>query len=66
MTVPFLEPLGEETKDSAEEGMSVVDVDMEILEEAESNYKVREDMGREGWHYSYRHDEGVGKERAKL
>ncbi|KAH7346397.1 carbon-nitrogen hydrolase [Rhexocercosporidium sp. MPI-PUGE-AT-0058] len=35
------------------EGMGVVDVDMEILEEAEENYKVRQDMGREGWHYEY-------------
>jgi len=64
--MPFLEPLGEDTKDTAEEGMSVVDVDMEIMEEAERNYRVREDMGREGWHYSYRHDEVVGRERGKL
>ncbi|KAH6713933.1 carbon-nitrogen hydrolase [Leptodontidium sp. MPI-SDFR-AT-0119] len=35
------------------EGMGVVDVDMEILEEAEENYKVRQDMGSEGWHYEY-------------
>ena len=61
-----MEPLGEETKDSAEEGMSVVDIDMEILEEAERNYKVREDMAREGWYYSYRHDKLVGRERGKL
>jgi predicted amidohydrolase len=36
-----------------EEGVKVVEVDMNILEEAESNYKVREDMGREDWHYGY-------------
>jgi len=23
------------------------------VEDAEENYKVREDMGREGWHYEY-------------
>ncbi|MCJ1243244.1 hypothetical protein MMC30_000441 [Trapelia coarctata] len=66
VTLPFVEPLGEETKDSNEEGMSVVDIDMEILEEAERNYKVREDMGREGWHYSYRHDGVLVREREKL
>lgn len=26
---------------------------MQILEEAEDNYKVRADMGKEGWHYEY-------------
>jgi hypothetical protein len=33
--------------------MSVVDVDMQILDEAEENYKVRADMGSAGWHYEY-------------
>jgi len=36
-----------------EEGMSVVELDMEILEEAEENYKVRQDMASDGWHYEY-------------
>lgn len=36
--------------------MSIVEVDMEIVEEAEKNYKVREDMAKEDWHYVYRHD----------
>lgn len=56
VAVPFLGGLGDATKDSVEEGMSVVDLDMQILEEAEANYKVREDMAREDWHYTYRHD----------
>ena len=56
VAVPFLGALGDETKDSIEEGMSIVDIDMEILEEAENNYKVREDMKRDDWHYTYRHD----------
>ena len=56
VTMPFIGALGDETKDSEEEGMSVVDIDMEILDEAEKNYKVREDLGREDWHYVYRHD----------
>ncbi|KAI0129605.1 carbon-nitrogen hydrolase [Xylariales sp. AK1849] len=35
------------------EGMSVVDLDMNILEIAEDNYKVREDLRKEDWHYSF-------------
>jgi len=50
VTVPFKGAMG---KLGTEEGMSVVELDMQILEDAESNYKVREDMGREGWHYEY-------------
>jgi hypothetical protein len=61
--MPFVGALGDETKDSGREGMSIVDVDMRVVEEAEENYKVRADIGREGWHYTYRHQErgeGVG------
>ncbi|KAK0103402.1 hypothetical protein ONS95_005428 [Cadophora gregata] len=50
VAVPFVGALG---KLGWEEGMGVVDVDMEILEEAEENYKVRQDMAKEGWHYEY-------------
>lgn len=50
VAVPFQGALG---KLGPEEGMSVVEVDMDILEEAERNYKVRADMGVEGWHYDY-------------
>ncbi|KNG80722.1 hydrolase, carbon-nitrogen family protein [Aspergillus nomiae NRRL 13137] len=38
-----------------EEGVCVVDVDMGLVRDAEENYRVREDLGREGWYYSYRH-----------
>ncbi|KAK4695127.1 hypothetical protein P7C71_g2565, partial [Lecanoromycetidae sp. Uapishka_2] len=55
VAMPFVGALGDETKDTAAEGMSVVDVDMEIIEEAEQNYKVREDIAGENWHYTYRH-----------
>ena len=41
--------------------MAVVELDMEILEEAERNYKVREDMARDDWHYTYRHDFPKGR-----
>lgn len=56
VAMPFIGALGENTKDSVEEGMSLVDIDMTILDEAEKNYKVREDMSRSDWHYTYRHD----------
>ena len=58
VTMPFVGALGDETKDSGEEGMSIVDMDMQILEEAEKQYKVREDLARDDWHYVYRHSLG--------
>jgi len=33
------------------EGMRVVEIDMAVLEEAESNYRVRSDLKKEDWHY---------------
>jgi hypothetical protein len=36
--------------------MAVVDVDMQIIEDAEENYGVRADLARSDWHYDYRHD----------
>jgi predicted amidohydrolase len=36
-----------------EEAMEIVDVDMDVLRVAENNYKVRQDMGSEGWHYAH-------------
>jgi len=56
--LPFLGALGDETKDTAEEGMSIVEIDMEVVEEAEKNYKVRSDIAGENWHYTYRHQRG--------
>ena len=50
--MPFIGPLGRMA--SSEEGMSIVDLDMTILDEAEDNYKVRADLAREDWHYFYR------------
>lgn len=41
---------------SSAEGMAVVDLDMEILEDAEENYQVRADLARTDWHYEYRHN----------
>ncbi|OLN90164.1 putative nitrilase [Colletotrichum chlorophyti] len=36
-----------------EEGMRVVDVDMRVVDLAERNYKVRQDLRRDDWHYGY-------------
>ncbi|KAL9004754.1 MAG: hypothetical protein Q9188_002438 [Gyalolechia gomerana] len=60
VAVPFLGALGDETKDSSAEGMSIVDVDMRLVEEAEANYRVREDLKREDWWYGYRRGRGNG------
>lgn len=35
------------------EGMRIVEVDMNVLDVAEANYKVREDLKRSDWHYGY-------------
>ncbi|KAK8192556.1 hypothetical protein M8818_007726 [Zalaria obscura] len=40
---------------SAAEGMAVVDLDMQIVEDAEENYQVRADLAKADWHYDYRH-----------
>jgi hypothetical protein len=53
VTVPFVGPLA--LLSSSPEGMLLVDLDMEILEAAERNYKVRADLARSDWHYDYRH-----------
>lgn len=55
VALPFSGALGDETKDNAEEGMSIVHVDMRHVEEAEKNYKVREDIAKEKWHYKHRY-----------
>ncbi|EDP51086.1 hydrolase, carbon-nitrogen family, putative [Aspergillus fumigatus A1163] len=52
VTLPIVGPVG---KMGREEGVLVVDMDMGLLKIAEENYRVREDMAKEGWHYVYRH-----------
>lgn len=46
--MPILGALG---KMGGEERMEIVEVDMGVLSAAEGNYKVREDLAREDWHY---------------
>jgi len=52
IAVPFKGPLFEL---GASEEMRIAEVDMAILADAEDNYKVRYDLGREDWHYGYTH-----------
>ena len=61
VALPFAGALGDETKDSQEEGMSIVDVNMQHVEEAEKLYKVREDMALEDWHYKSKYRWGQEK-----
>ncbi|CAI6340331.1 unnamed protein product [Periconia digitata] len=60
VTAPFIGALTR--MGSCTEGMIVVDLDMQILEDAEANYQVRADLASEDWHYDYRHTRrGVGR-----
>ncbi|PYI35901.1 hydrolase, carbon-nitrogen family [Aspergillus indologenus CBS 114.80] len=52
VVLPVVGPVGQM---GDEEGVLVVDMDLGLVRIAEENYKVREDMEREGWHYTYRH-----------
>jgi len=52
VTLPLVGPV---VKMSNEEGVRVVDMDLGILDIAERNYKVREDLKKDDWHYVYRH-----------
>ncbi|KAJ5706622.1 hypothetical protein N7488_006423 [Penicillium malachiteum] len=52
VTLPIVGPVA---KMGNEEGVLVTDMDLGLLDIAERNYKVREDMQTEGWHYVYRH-----------
>ena len=54
VTMPFLGKL-KGSFEGGEEGVRVFEADMEILEEAERHYKVREDMSKGTWHYGYSH-----------
>ena len=52
VTLPIIGPVA---KMGTEEGVQVVDMDLGLLDIAEQNYKVRQDIKKEGWHYTYRH-----------
>lgn len=49
-----------------EEGTRVVEVDMRVVEVAEKNYKIRQDLGRDDWHYGYTKEEVTSGPRKEL
>ncbi|KAF2107913.1 carbon-nitrogen hydrolase [Lophiotrema nucula] len=64
VVVPFVGPLTR--LGSCAEGMSIVDIDMQIMEDAEENYQVRADLARDDWHYDYRHSNETSEEKSGL
>lgn len=54
--LPFMGPVQGKSMPAEQEGHMVVDLDMSVLALAEENYKVREDIESDGWHYTYRHN----------
>ena len=63
VTVPFIGPLTR--MGGCQEGMTVAEVDMQIVEDAEKNYGIRADLAREDWHYDYRHNKAADLESPK-
>lgn len=53
VALPFLGRI--ERFDNSDEGVKIVSVDMDVVEEAEGVYKVREDLATPDWHYGYKH-----------
>ncbi|KAE9968808.1 hypothetical protein EG328_007266 [Venturia inaequalis] len=51
VVMPFTGPIMK--MEGPEEGMRVCEIDMGWLDEAEKNYKVREDLAKEDWHYPW-------------
>ncbi|KAJ5462599.1 hypothetical protein N7475_007543 [Penicillium sp. IBT 31633x] len=52
ITLPLVGPIAQM---GTEEGFIVADLDMTVIETAEKNYKVRQDLKRDDWYYVYRH-----------
>jgi len=50
ITMPFIGPIAQ--AEGTDEQIIIGEIDMEILEEAEHNYKVRYDLTRPGFHYA--------------
>ena len=57
LAVPHVGPVG---RMGRAEGMALVDLDMNAVKIGEANYKVRQDMQREGWHYAYTRTRDTG------
>lgn len=56
VVLPFTGPV---KSMGVEEGYIVADLDMSVLDVAEDNYKVRQDIRSEGWHYKHGHDQSI-------
>ena len=52
VVMPFTGPVMK--MEGPEEEMRIAEIDMNWLEEAEKNYKVREDLAKENWHYPWK------------
>lgn len=52
ITLPIV---GQIAKMGTEDGFMIADLDMGIIQAAERNYKVRQDLKKDNWHYVYRH-----------
>ena len=63
VTAPYVGPLAR--LGTSAEGMAVVDLDMQIVEDAEANYEIRADLARSEWPYMYwrAKEDGVGKQK---
>ncbi|KAE8373830.1 putative carbon-nitrogen family hydrolase [Aspergillus bertholletiae] len=51
ITIPYAGPLVR--LGTSTEGMAVADLDMAVVEDAETNYSIRADLGQAEWHYNY-------------
>ncbi|KAH7013357.1 carbon-nitrogen hydrolase [Ilyonectria destructans] len=65
VTLPIVGTVPGSFTDS-EEGMRVLEVDMRAVELAEQNYEIRQDLGREDWHYGYTQGRDVVKQASNL
>lgn len=54
VTLPLIGPAPGSFED-AEEGVRIVDVDLNTADIAEKTYKIRQDLAGEDWHYGYSH-----------
>lgn len=64
VTAPYVGPLAR--LGSSAEGMAVVDLDMQIVEDAEENYSVRKDLADADWPYVYWQEKQRSSGREKL
>ncbi|KAH8433950.1 carbon-nitrogen hydrolase family protein [Aspergillus melleus] len=64
ITIPYAGPLVH--LGTSIEGMAIADLDMQVLEDAETNYSLRADLTQEDWHYRHTRRGGHAPSRGKL